>query len=143
MNEYVEMSKKFVCSILNNYAEPTTDGLCHVLEIKNGNIELLLEHLKAITKIMNKAIVELEDRGSEDLLKLYVELQEDNETLLSRIRGFKSQQKEFIKYLEDEISKWHNNYDSYNYECEIEEPTAEELANKILQKYKKIIGDDK
>ena len=56
---------------------------------------------------------------------------------------FGTQQKEFIKYLEDEISKWHNNYDSYNYEHEIEEPTAEELVNEILQKYKSIIGDDK
>lgn len=55
----------------------------------------------------------------------------------------KTKQKEFIKYLEDETSKWHTNYDSYNYEYEIEEPTAEELANKILQKYKSIIGDDK
>ena len=33
---------------------------------------------------------EIENRDSEDLLKLYVELQEDNETLLSRIRGYKS-----------------------------------------------------
>lgn len=54
-----------------------------------------------------------------------------------------TQQKEFIKYLEDEINKWNYNYDSYNYEYEVEEPTAEELANKILQKYKSIIGDDK
>lgn len=52
------------------------------------------------------------------------------------------QQKEFIKYLEDEINKWNYNYDSYNYEYEVEEPTAEELANKILQKYKEIIGDE-
>lgn len=55
----------------------------------------------------------------------------------------KTQQKEFIKYLEDEISKWHNNYDSYNYEYEVEEPTAEELVNEIFQEFKSIIGDDK
>ena len=54
--------------------------------------------------------------------------------------GLLVQQKEFIKYLEDKTSKWHNNYDSYNYEYEIEEPTAEELVNEILQKYKEIIG---
>lgn len=52
------------------------------------------------------------------------------------------QQKEFIKYLEDETSKWHTNYDSYNYEYEIEEPTAEELVNEILQKCKEIIGGE-
>ena len=52
-----------------------------------------------------------------------------------------NQQKEFVNYLEDEINKWNYNYDSYNYEYEVEEPTAEELANKILQKYKSIIGE--
>lgn len=57
-----------------------------------------------------------------------------------KIEILEIQQKEFIKYLEDEINKWHYNYDSYNYEYEVEEPTAEELANKILQKYKEIIG---
>lgn len=56
------------------------------------------------------------------------------------IKDKEIQQKEFIKYLEDETSKWHNNYDSYNYEYEIEEPTAEESVNEILQKYKSIIG---
>lgn len=61
------------------------------------------------------------------------------------VQKVEKQQKEFIKYLEDEINKWNYNYDSYNYEYEVEEPTAEELANKILQKYKRIIGvlDDK
>lgn len=51
-----------------------------------------------------------------------------------------TQKKEFINYLEEETSKWHNNYDNYNYEYEIEEPTAEELIKKILQKYKEIMG---
>ena len=55
----------------------------------------------------------------------------------------RTQQKEFIKYLEEEISKWHYNYDSNTYEYELEEPTAEDYANEILQKYKSTIGDDK
>lgn len=59
------------------------------------------------------------------------------------VQEVENQQKEFINYLEEETSKWHNNYDSYNYEYEIEEPTAEELVNEILQKYRSIIGDDK
>ncbi len=63
--------------------------------------------------------------------------------LVDKNNNLETQQKEFIKYLEDEINKWNYNYDSYNYEYEVEEPTAEELANKILQKYKEIIGDDK
>lgn len=52
----------------------------------------------------------------------------------------KTQQKEFIKYLEDEVNKWRNNYDSYNYEYEVEEPTVEELVNNILQRFKEITG---
>ena len=55
----------------------------------------------------------------------------------------RTQQKEFIKYLEEEISKWHYNYDSNTYEYELEEPTAEDYANEILQKYKSTIGDGK
>lgn len=62
------------------------------------------------------------------------------ETKANKYDLIQTQQKAFIKYLEDETSKWHNNYDSYNCEYEVEEPTAEELANKILQKYKSIIG---
>ena len=60
MNKYVEISKKFVCTILSNNAEPTTDGLAEILEIRMGNEELLLEHIKAINNIFNKAIEELE-----------------------------------------------------------------------------------
>lgn len=52
----------------------------------------------------------------------------------------KNRQKEFIEYLENEINKWHHNYDSNTYEYELEEPTAEDYANEILQKYKEIIG---
>lgn len=58
MNKYVEISKVFVCSILN--ANPTADGIADIYEISHGDTELLLKHLKAITNIMNKAIKELE-----------------------------------------------------------------------------------
>ena len=58
MNKYVEISKMFVFSILN--ANPTADGIFDIYEINQGNTELLLKHLKAITNIMNKAIKELE-----------------------------------------------------------------------------------
>lgn len=66
MNKYVEISKKFVCSILSNGEEPTINGIAEILEIKRGNKELLLEHLKAITNIMNKAIKELEKVDSNE-----------------------------------------------------------------------------
>ena len=58
MNKYVEISKMFVFSILN--ANPTADGIADIYEISQGDTELLLEHLKAITNIMNKGIKELE-----------------------------------------------------------------------------------
>lgn len=88
---------------------------------------------------------EIENRDSEDLLKLYVELQEDNETLLSRIRGFKSQQKEFINYLEKKINVSRNTepffveniFSSYDLtEMELN------ILSDILQKYKEIVGRD-
>ena len=65
----------------------------------------------------------------------YVELNKNNEY----VAKLENQQKEFIKYLEEEISKWHYNYDSNNYEYEIEEPTAEELLVSALSKYQEII----
>ena len=65
---------------------------------------------------------------------------EQFEYIMSKQVDYQGQQKEFIKYLEDEIHKWHSNFDSYDYEYEVEEPTAEELVNEILQKYKEIIG---
>lgn len=63
MSRYVELSKHFVEVILNNHAEPTAEGLVEILEIKSGNEELLIEHLKAITDIMNQAIKELEEKN--------------------------------------------------------------------------------
>lgn len=58
MNKYVEISKMFVFNILN--ANPTANGIADIFEINQGDTELLLKHLKAITSIMNKAIKELE-----------------------------------------------------------------------------------
>ena len=49
MNKYVEISKVFVFSILN--ANPTSDGIADIYEISQGDTELLLKHLKAITNI--------------------------------------------------------------------------------------------
>ena len=67
----------------------------------------------------------------------------------------KNQQKEFIKYLEDEIKqntpslRWKhynengfNDYDVENPSC-IEVQPTDKILKEILQKYKEIIGDDK
>ena len=78
----------------------------------------------------------------EERTKMYQNAYNYSQKMETKAIILETQQKEFIKYLEDEINKWNYNYDSYNYEYEIEEPTAEELANKILQKYKEIIGEN-
>ena len=113
-------------------------------DMSNANVRLNVENydLKEENRELKK---QLEERPKE-----YVFIgnaQNKTRDFINQItkdnKEFKNQQKEFINYLEDEINKWNYNYDSYNYEYEVEEPTAEELANKILQKYKSIIGDDK
>ena len=58
MNNYVEISKRFVIAILNQNIN--IESINELYEINSGNTELLLKHLKAITNIMNKAIKELE-----------------------------------------------------------------------------------
>ena len=58
MNNYVEISKRFVIAILNQNIN--IESVNELYEINSGNTKLLLKHLKAITNIMNKAIKELE-----------------------------------------------------------------------------------
>ena len=58
MNNYVEISKRFVIAILNQNIN--IESINELYEINSGNTKLLLKHLKAITNIMNKAIKELE-----------------------------------------------------------------------------------
>lgn len=58
MNNYVEVSKRFVIAILNQNIN--IESANELYEIHNGNNKVLLKHLKAITSIMNKAINELE-----------------------------------------------------------------------------------
>ena len=56
----VEIAKNFVYTILSNNGDATADGVAEMFEIKSGNKEVLLEHLKAISNIISKAIEELE-----------------------------------------------------------------------------------
>lgn len=57
--KYVECAKNFVINILNNNGNQTAEGLKEIFEIKRGNEQVLLEHLEAINKIIDKAIKEL------------------------------------------------------------------------------------
>ena len=74
------------------------------------------------------------------LKKQLEEYKQEKQEWINLLGMFKNQQKEFIEYLENEISKWHYNYDSNTYEYELEEPPAEELLVSSLSKYKEIIG---
>ena len=84
--------------------------------------------------------ITLEENRAYLIFNYIKELKAEKQEWINLLDMFKNQQKEFIKYLEEEISKWHYNYDSNNYEYEIEEPTAEELLQTSLSKYQEITG---
>lgn len=54
-NQILKTAYGFIISILS-YGEPTTDALYDLMQLKQGNKELLLEHLKAINSITGNAI---------------------------------------------------------------------------------------
>lgn len=60
-----------------------------------------------------------------------------------KVVTLEAHQKEFIKYLEDEISKLKKEYGNYVYDDYSEEKGKYDTYIEILQKYKSIIGDDK
>lgn len=85
----------------------------------------------------------------------YFKLSEENDKYSIKLHKYKTQQKEFIKYLEDGIKQYtpslrwkHYNEDGFNdYDVEnpscIEVQPTDKIFKEILQKYKEIIGDDK
>lgn len=60
MNKELKIATDMICKILNNYNEPTFEGFREIFDIRKGNKELLLKHLKAIYNIFGKAIEQLE-----------------------------------------------------------------------------------
>lgn len=56
----VEISKNFVIAILNQNIN--IESANELYEINHDNIKVLLQHLKAITSIMNDAIKEIENK---------------------------------------------------------------------------------
>ena len=61
----VKTAYNFVIAILS-FGEPTVDAMYDLFELKNGNKELLLNHLNAISSIMGKAIKILEGKRNGD-----------------------------------------------------------------------------
>lgn len=71
------------------------------------------------------------------------EYQDTYKDVRIEIKEYKTQQKEFIKYLEDEINKLVKEYGNYVYDDYSEEKGKYDSYQEILQEYKEIIGDDK
>ncbi len=111
--------------------------------VKNEFNQIELQYNALKQQKFNELLKENQElkKQVEERTKMYQNAYDYSQKMEGKTIILEIQQKEFIKYLEDEINKWNYNYDSYNYEYEVEEPTAEELANKILQKYKEIIGE--
>ena len=60
MSEYVKIAISLVIKILQNNDNPTNEGLHEIFEIQRGNKKIIIEHIKAIRDIMDKALKELE-----------------------------------------------------------------------------------
>lgn len=60
MSDDLQLSIHFLECILQNNENFTVQGLTDLYEIKHGNKKVILEHLKAVSNIINRAIKELE-----------------------------------------------------------------------------------
>lgn len=65
MSEYVKTAISLVIKILQNNDNPTSEGLYEIFEIQRGNKKIIIEHIKAIKNIMDKALEELEGSDSD------------------------------------------------------------------------------
>lgn len=66
MSEYVKIAISFIIKILQNSDNPTSEALYELYEIQNGNKKVIIEHIKAIRNIMDKALEELERSDSNE-----------------------------------------------------------------------------
>lgn len=66
MSEYVKIAISLVIKILQNNDNPTNEGLHEIFEIQRGNKKIIIEHIKAIRDIMDKALKELEGSDSNE-----------------------------------------------------------------------------
>lgn len=66
MSEYVKIAISLVIKILQNNDNPTNEGLHEIFEIQRGNKKIIIEHIKAIRDIMDKALEELEGSDSNE-----------------------------------------------------------------------------
>ncbi len=111
--------------------------------------------------VVNKGKVSKEDKDFIDCTHRNTELLEENQKLKKQLENainaytdeynlrhnsdlkldiLRTQQKKFIKYLEDEIDKLVKEYGNYVYDDYSEEKGKYDTCIEILQKYKEIVG---
>ena len=61
MGRNTEIAKAIINAYIGQNGDFTAEGLFTLYEIQNGNNELLLEHVKALKNIFEKAIEEIEN----------------------------------------------------------------------------------
>lgn len=66
MSEYVKVAISLIIKILQNNDNPTSEAIYDLLEVQSGNKKVIIEHIKAIKNIMNKALEELEGSDSNE-----------------------------------------------------------------------------
>lgn len=119
--------------------------------IENGTIEMNNEYYNLLEEKMARLINENQElkKQLEDYIKSNIKLKEElsnkrkeyqdtYKDVRIEIKEYKTQQKEFIKYLEDEIEACELTSDLiFNHNKKMK------IYKEILQKYKSITGDDK
>lgn len=115
----------------NEYNE--TDNICTYKETINI-FNLLQENYELKSQLKGTTHC-FDEEEHEKLKKQLEELKEEKQEWINLLAMFKTQQKEFIKWLEDYLKLFDNM-------C-IDEQGYYDMIEEILQKYKEIIGDDK
>ena len=131
--EFDEMSENQINKLWEYLSERNIKF--HVLkdeDLKNENQEL--------KKQLNEKIV-LEMKLKEELEDKRKEYQETYKDVREEIKDYKNQQKEFIEYLENERNYIKAHYSQINGNYMRFQPVIETLE-KVLSKYKEIIGGD-
>ena len=157
MNEY-----SFIVEF-DEISENQINKLWEYLEARNIKFHVLEEDLKnenqKLKKQLNEKIV-LEMKLKDELEGKRKEYQDVYKDVRIEIKSYKNQQKEFIKYLEDEINMCDGFLDTIKNDLEelpyagrvagktyittkiMKNETSKKIFEEVLSKYKEIIGGD-
>ena len=124
--------------------------------VEKGTIEMNIEYYNLMEEKMARLInenqklkkqlekyIRAEFKAKDELEKQRKEYQDVYKDVRIEIKGYKNQQKEFIKYLEEEImeirAKWGNALSNVS---QLDVAMTVKAYEDILSKYKEIIGGD-